>query len=72
MGLDFEQRGHHLMPVTEDHAQLILGYEQHFGLPEKAWKGQFTAVMDKVQNADYVSGEKQFNFYISVGVSAPL
>ena len=71
-GFDIEQRGRHIMPVTEDHAQVIVGYEQYFGQQEDAWKGQFTAGLDKVRNVDYVAGEKEFNFYFSVAVSAPL
>ena len=72
MGLDLEWRGLRNMPATEEHVQVMMGYEKWFGRGGITWKGKITAAVDNVTNPGYVDGEEETGYYLAIVVSGTL
>lgn len=72
VGVDFEQRGIHIQPRVEHHAQISAGWDGSFSLGSHDWELNLTVAVDQVTNKGYIAGEDETNGYVSLGIKGKI
>jgi hypothetical protein len=72
VGVDFEQRGIHIQPSVEHHAQISAGWEGRLPLGSHDLELDLTVAVDQVTNSNYIEGEDETNGYVSLGIKGKI
>ena len=65
VGVDLEQRGIHIQPGVEHHAQLSAGWDGPLTFINRDWDLALNFAVDQVSNSNYVDGQDEINGYVS-------
>jgi hypothetical protein len=65
VGVDLEQRGIHVQPTVEHHAQISAGWDGALSFGNREWDLALNVAVDQVRNSNYVDGEDEINGYVS-------
>jgi len=72
LGVDLERRGIYTQPEVEQHTQIMAGWKGELSLAGVDTEISFTLAADRINNSNYISGEKATNGYAQMKIKTEI